>query len=84
MPGSQKFSQNYFLWKILSNFLMVFDISLEMQKNSKKYNYVSVQDDEITELVHTIKSVYLILENLLLHRQLVTLSELLQISFFWT
>ena len=31
---------------------MVFDISLEMQSDSK--NYVSVQDDEITELVHKI------------------------------
>ena len=30
---------------------MVFDDSLEMQSDSK--NYVSVQDDEITELVHT-------------------------------
>ena len=28
---------------------MVFDVSLEMQSDSK--NYVSVQDDEITELV---------------------------------
>ena len=33
---------------------MVFDVSLEMQSDSK--NYVSVQDGEITELVHTIKS----------------------------
>ena len=32
---------------------MVFDVSLEMQSDSK--NYVSVQDDEITKLVHTIK-----------------------------
>ena len=32
---------------------MVFDVSLEMQSESK--NYVSVEDDEITELVHTIK-----------------------------
>ena len=32
---------------------MVFDVSLEMQSDSK--NYVSVQDDEITELVHTTK-----------------------------
>ena len=53
MPGSQKFSQN-FNSKILSNFLMVFGVSLEMQSASK--TYVSVQDDEITELVHTIKS----------------------------
>ena len=63
---------------------MVFDVALEMQKNSKKYNYVSVQDVEITELVNTIKSVRLILENLRLHRQLVTWNELQQISFFWT
>ena len=61
---------------------MVFDVSLEMQRNSKKYNYVSVQDDEITKLVHTVKSVCLTLENLCLHRQLVTLNELPQISFF--
>ena len=33
---------------------MVFDVSLEMQSDSK--NYVSVQDDDITELVHTTKS----------------------------
>ena len=32
---------------------MVFDVSLEMQSEFK--NYVSVEDDEITELVHTIK-----------------------------
>ena len=30
---------------------MVFDVSLEMQRNSK--NYVGVQDDEITEPVRT-------------------------------
>ena len=53
MPSSQKFSQNFHS-KILSNFLMVFGVSLEMQSDSK--TYVSVQDDEITELVHTIKS----------------------------
>ena len=51
MPGSQKISQN-FHWTIPLNFLTVFDVSsLEMQGDSK--NYVSVQDDEITELVHT-------------------------------
>ena len=33
---------------------MVFGVSLEMQSDSK--SYVSVQDDEITELVHAIKS----------------------------
>ena len=33
---------------------MILDVSFEMQSESK--NYVSVQDDEITELVHTIKS----------------------------
>ena len=33
---------------------MVFDVSLEMQSDSKIYG--SVQDDEISELVHTIKS----------------------------
>ena len=33
---------------------MVFDVSLEMQSHSK--NYVSVQGDEMTELVHTTKS----------------------------
>ena len=33
---------------------MVFDVSLEMQSDSK--NYVDVQGDEITEPVHTIKS----------------------------
>ena len=35
-------------------FLMVFDVSLEMQSDSK--NYVNVQDDEIIEFVHSIKS----------------------------
>ena len=34
---------------------MAFDVSLEMQSDSK--NCVSVQDDEITEFVHTIKSI---------------------------
>ena len=48
MRGSQKFSKN-FHWNIISNFLKAFDVSLEMQSNSK--NYVSVQDDEKTELV---------------------------------
>ena len=48
MPRRQKLSQN-FHWKVLSNFRMVFDVSLETQSDSK--NYVSVQDDEITELV---------------------------------
>ena len=33
---------------------MVSDVSLEMQSDSK--NYVTVQDGEKTELVHTIKS----------------------------
>ena len=32
-------SQN-FHWKILSNFLMVSDVSLEMQSNSKNYDLV--------------------------------------------
>ena len=32
---------------------MVFDVSLEMQSGSK--NYGGVQDDEVTELVLTIK-----------------------------
>ena len=53
MPSSQKFSQNFHR-KILSNFLMVSDVSLEMQSDPK--NYVGLQDDEITEPVHTIKS----------------------------
>ena len=33
---------------------MVSDVSLELQSDSK--NYVGLQDDEITEPVHTIKS----------------------------
>ena len=48
MRGSQKFSKN-FHWNIISNFSKAFHVSLEMQSNSK--NYVSVQDDEKTELV---------------------------------
>ena len=48
---------------------MVFDVSLEMQSNSK--NYVGVQDDEITEPVHTIKSACAWhFKNLRSHRQL--------------
>ena len=37
---------------------MVFDISLELQSDLK--NYVDVQDDEIAEPVHTIKSAYVL------------------------
>ena len=56
---------------------MVFDVSLEMQSDSK--NYISVQEDEVAELVHTIKSASAWhLENLRLHRQL----ELLQKASF--
>ena len=60
---------------------MVFDVSLEMQSDSK--NYVSVQDDEITKLVHTIKSACAWhLENLRSHRQLEIFNELLQKASF--
>ena len=60
---------------------MVFDVSLEMQNDSKKY--VSVQDDEITKLVHTIKSACTWhLKNLRLHRQLEIFNELLQKASF--
>ena len=56
---------------------MVFDVSLEMQSDSK--SYVSVQDDEVTELVLTIKlECAWHLENLRLHRQLEIFNELLQ------
>ena len=80
MPVSQKFPQN-FHWKTLSNFLMVSDVSLEMQSDSK--NYVGLQNDEITELVHTIKSACAWhLENLRLHRQLEIFNELLQKGSF--
>ena len=80
MPGSQKFSEN-FHWKILSNFLMVSDVSLEMQSDSK--NYVGLQDDEITEPVHTIKSACAWhLQNLRLHRKLEIFNELLQKASF--
>ena len=48
---------------------MVFDVSLEMQSDSK--NYVYVQDDEIIEPVHT-----------LIHRQLELFNELLQKASF--
>ena len=54
MPGSQKFSQNFTQRFFQTSQLMVFRVSLEMQSDSK--SYVGVQDDEITELVHTIKS----------------------------
>ena len=80
MPGSRKFSQN-FHWKILSNFLMVSDVSLEMQSDSK--NYVGLQDDKITEPVHTIKSACAWhLENLRLYRHLEIINELLQKASF--
>ena len=56
---------------------MIFDVSLEMQSDSKNY-VISVQDDEVTELVHTIKSACAWhLENLRLHRQLEIFNELL-------
>ena len=56
---------------------MIFEVSLEMQSDSKNY-VISVQDDEVTELVHTIKSACAWhLENLRLHRQLEIFNELL-------
>ena len=55
---------------------MVFDVSLEKQSDSK--NYVSVQDDEITKLVHTIKSACALRS----HRQLEIFNELLQKASF--
>ena len=60
---------------------MVFDVSLEMQSDSK--NYVSVQDNEIFELVHTIKSPCAShFEKLRLNRQLEIFNELLQKASF--
>ena len=60
---------------------MVFDVSLEMQSDSK--NLVGVQDDEITEPVHTIKSACAWhFENVRLHRQLEIFNELLQKASF--
>ena len=60
---------------------MVSDVSLEMQSDSK--NHVGLQDDEITEPVHTIKSACAWhLENLRLHRQLEIFNELLQKASF--
>ena len=60
---------------------MVFDVSLEMQSESK--NYVSVQDDEITELMHTIKSACAShLQNLRLHQPLEICYELLRKASF--
>ena len=60
---------------------MVFDLSLEMQSDSK--NYVSVQDDEITELVNTIKSICARhLENFRLHRQFEIFNKLLEKASF--
>ena len=62
---------------------MAFDVSLGMQSDSK--NYVSVQDDEITELVYTIKlGCAWHLENLRLHRQLEICNKLLQKASFLT
>ena len=61
---------------------MVFDVSLEMQNNSK--NYVSVQDDEITKLVHTINlsACAWHLKNLSLRQQLEIFNKLLQKASF--
>ena len=61
---------------------MTFDVSLEMQSDSK--NYVDVQDDEITEPVHTIKSAYAwhLKIYALIHRQLDIFNELLQKASF--
>ena len=60
---------------------MVSDVSLEMQSGSK--NYVGLQDDKITEPVHTIKSACAWhLENVSLHRQLEIFNELLQKASF--
>ena len=60
---------------------MAFDVFLEMQSDSK--NYVRWQDDEITELVHTIKSACAWhLENSRLHRQLEIFIELRQKASF--
>ena len=60
---------------------MVFDVSLEMESDSK--NCVSVQYGEITELVYTIKlACAWHLKNLCLHRQLEIFNELLQKASF--
>ena len=48
MPDSQKLSQN-FHWKILSNFLMV----LEMSSDPKRYSGFTF--DEFTKLMYTVK-----------------------------
>ena len=70
MPSSRKFSQN-FHWKILSTFLIVFDVSWEMKSDFK--NYVYLQDDEISELGPVGRTTKLAcawhLENLRLHRR---------------
>ena len=51
-----------------------------MQSDSK--NYVGLQDDEITEPVHTKIGMCLTLENLRSHRQLEIFNELLQKASF--
>ena len=51
----------------LSNFLMVFDVSLEMQSNSE--HYVRLQEDKITKLVQVYK-IGMCLTLLRLYRQL--------------
>ena len=53
---------------------MVFDVSSEMQSDSKYY--VIVQDDEITELVHTAKS------DIRLHQKLEIVNRKLQEAYF--
>ena len=53
MPGSQKCSPNSHR-KPHANLLRVFDVCLEMPSDSK--NYFDFLLDEISELVHTIKS----------------------------
>ena len=64
MPGSQKFWPN-FHWAILLNFLMVFDISLEMQSDSKNYVKIKISDSgvkqtEMIERKNTQFSIYVI------------------------
>ena len=50
-PAVRNFHRIPTAGKILSNFLVVFDVFLKMQSDSK--NYASVQDDEITDLVQS-------------------------------
>ena len=74
-----EFPLNWDSFKLLDSI----DVSSEMYwKRLQKFNYVCLQDDEISELGHTIKLISAWHWNLRLHRQLEILIKLRQKAFF--